>query len=191
MNRSIPQLAFALVVAAAAPWATADTIVLSFDDIAAAGPVPAGYGGLSWPEAGWLAFTDAGAPFTAHSGSGQVATDWGLSNAGSMVGFSQPVVFDGAWFSGYEDASVSFMLFYQGQQVATSALLTTSAASVFLGSGYQGLVDAVAVASNAHGGGFAMDDFTFTTPVPEPAPWMLLAAGLAATLRLKRRNEQR
>ncbi|MCR5867053.1 MAG: PEP-CTERM sorting domain-containing protein [Aquincola tertiaricarbonis] len=184
MSRQLTRLAAAVAFALLAPLASAAT-VLSFDDLAD-GALPSGYGGLQW-SAAWLSFADAGEPFGTHSGNRQLATDWGADNTATLIRFGQAATFQGAWFSGYEDAAVSFSLYYQGQQVATSALLTPAPSSAFLASGYAGLVDAVAVNSAAHSY-FGMDDFTFTAAVPEPETYALMLAGLAAVGLMARRR---
>lgn len=174
-------LAFTLI----APLAGHAATVLNFDDLAD-GMVPAQYGGLDWSQS-FLSFSDP-VLFPAHSGDRLLATDWSATNDTSTIRFNQAATFQGAWFSGYEDAAVSFALFYQGQQVGSSALLQPGSTPAFLASGYAGLVDEVRVHSAAHGG-FGMDDFTFTAAVPEPGTYALMLAGLGAVAFFARRRQ--
>ncbi|MDB5818195.1 MAG: hypothetical protein JWQ11_1835 [Rhizobacter sp.] len=195
MSTSIPRWAAAAVFAAIAPFtslAQAST-VLTFDDVAFAGAVPSNYGGLDWSAGGWIAFDGEQAPYTAHSGDWRVATDFGSSDAASRVSFASAVNFEGAWFSGYAEADVTFELFYQGAQVGTSSTLLPSDVPTFLSAGYGGLVDAVIV-SSSNQAFFAMDDFTYTaatvSPVPEPETYALMLLGLGAVaLAARRRNK--
>lgn len=161
--------------------------VLGFDDIHTAGPLPVNYGGLDWSAAGWLVFSDEQPPFTAHSGSGRVATDFGIGDAASEIRFAQPTVFNGAWFAGLGGATVSFQLYAQGQWVASSATLDPSEAPAFLASGFAGEIDAVRVSSPYHAS-FVMDDFSFAGAVPEPQTWLLMGLGLAALGGMARRR---
>lgn len=173
------------------PIASAD--VLGFDDIGAYGSVPANYGGLDWSASTWLAFDDvAGDPFAPHSGSWQLAADFGSSDANTTIRFLTDSIFDGAWFSGYDDSSVGFHLYLDGALVGTSALLSTTGSAAFLASGYAGLVDTVVVTSGQHAF-YAMDDFTFrqaVAAVPEPQTWALMFAGLGVVATLARRNRR-
>lgn len=195
MNPSLIRgaIASAAIAGCAAFSPLAGATVLGFDDIGSDGFVPANYGGLDWSASSWIAFGEAQAPYTPHSGDWRIATDFGSDDAASTIRFLAPSVFQGAWFSGYGDASVSFALYAGGALVATSATLAPTDAPAFLASGYAGAVDAVVVKSPLQAF-YAMDDFSFTTattaPVPEPQTWALLAGGLGVVVMLARRRRR-
>ena len=178
------------VLATSACFASAD--VLSFDDLASYGTLPTNYGGLDWSDSTWLAFGDTQDPYAAHSGDWRIATDFGSSDADSTIHFLAPTVFDGAWFSGYGEAAVTFELYLSGALVASSVTLSPTSVASYLASGYAGLVDTVVVSSPLQAF-YAMDDFTFHAPVaavPEPQTWALMLGGLGlfAVLRRKRQG---
>ncbi len=191
MHRLIRSLAAGAAVAALASFAPmASATVLNFDDIGSYGFVPAGYGGLDWSASSWIAFSGEQAPFTPHSGTWRIATDFGSNDAASTIRFAKPSVFNGAWFSGYDDSSVSFLLYLGGKLVASSSTLSTSITPAFLASGYAGLADVVVVASGQQAN-YALDDFSFNEvapAVPEPATWALMFAGLGVVAALARRR---
>jgi len=187
MHKTFRSAVAIAALAALVPWASAT--VLTFDDIPQDGLVPASYGGIDWSAAGWSAFGEAQYPYTAHSGDWRVGTAFGSSDPESLIRFDMPTVFEGAWFSGYGDAPVTFELFSGGALIATSSTLSLSDTPAFLASGYTGLVDALLVSSPLHGG-YAMDDFTFTNvqAVPEPQTYALMLAGLGVVGLLVRRR---
>lgn len=176
-----------LVLALAAPFASAT--VLNFDDINHPDgytPIASNYGGLDWSGSTWVAFNAPQDPFTAHSGDWRIATDYGSDDAGSTIRFLTPTVFDGAWFAGYEDVAVTFLMYAGGQLVATSSTLGLSGVSSFLSSGWNGAIDTLVVSSNAQAG-YVMDDFSFHT-VPEPGSIALLLLGLGLVVVTRRRG---
>ncbi|WP_314434716.1 PEP-CTERM sorting domain-containing protein [Massilia timonae] len=192
MQSIIRNLAVGAAIALCAPFASA--AVLNFDDIV--GPdgfaaVPGNYGGLDWSASGLNVFTAQGAPFTPHSGLGQVTTDWiDGGPIANTIRFLAPTVFNGAWFSGYEDSSVSFDLYFAGRLVASSDALQLSGTSAFLDAGWDGAIDSVVVRTGAQGS-YAMDDFSFVDPaqVPEPGMPALMLAGLGGLLVLRRKQQ--
>lgn len=192
MQSIIRNFVVGAAIALCVPFASA--AVLNFDDIV--GPdgfaaVPGNYRGLDWSASGLNVFTAEGAPFTPHSGQGQVTTDWiDGGPIASTIRFLAPTVFNGAWFSGYEDSSVRFDLYFGGQLVASSAALQLSSTSAFLDAGWAGAIDSVVVRTGAQGS-YAMDDFTFAdaTEVPEPGMPALLLAGVGGLLVLRRKQQ--
>lgn len=176
-----------VVLALAAPFASAT--VLNFDDIAnpdGYAVVPSNYGGLDWSGSTWSAFNAPQDPFAAHSGEWRIATDYGSDDTGSTIRFLTPTVFEGAWFAGYEDVAVTFLMYAGGQLVASSSTLGLSGASGFLSSGWDGAIDTVVVSSNFQAG-YVMDDFSFHT-VPEPGSIALLLLGLGLVVVTRRRG---
>jgi hypothetical protein len=185
MKRLLSSLALAAASLAFAPLASAT--VLTFDDITSDDFVSANYGGLDWSAGDWFAFGGEQAPFTPHSGDVRITSGFGDPDAATAIGLGAGKTFQGAWFAGYEDVSVTFELYEHGALVATSSTLATSATPTWLASGYNGLVDEVIV-SSADQGGFVLDDFTFSAAVPEPASTALMACGLLALVAVARRR---
>lgn len=194
MNKFFHALALGAALATTAPLAQAQTTtVLTFDDIGAGGAVPLNYGGLDWSAGGWSYYDGDNAPYTPHSGTFRAALGWyddgdaAAGQASSTVRFATGSVFQGAFFSGLQGATVSFDLYLNGSKVWSSSTLDPSATPTFLASGYAGLVDQVVLRGPALYAA-TMDDFTFTMAVPEPASFVLLAAGLGAVGFVARRR---
>lgn len=166
-----------LAAASLCAVSSASANVVDFDDLAD-GFVPTTYAGIDWSAGDWFAFGGPQDPYTPHSGDVRVTSGFGDPDAATTIRFTGPATFQGAWFAGLSGAFVQFQLYAAGQLVATSAVLDPTSTPQFLASGYDGWVDRVIVSSPAQGS-FVMDDFTFTT-VPEPAPALLLVAGLTA-----------
>ncbi len=137
--------------------ASAQTVVLDFEDLSGFAPMTAGYGGV----ANWGSWGHNDAPdpnYPAASGVNRIFSV-GLQ---SRIQFGQDVVFDGANVVAAQ--AFSWKMFYQGQEVATSAILqpNTGGPAVWVASGYAGLVDELEYVQvvNSH----SVDDFTYTIP---------------------------
>ncbi len=150
-------------------------------------------------------YTNASTSFyVPNSGTGFVATDFQLYNNSNPAEATQPIYnptafnFQGAYFSGGPPDTITYRL-YSGVQtipgsVAGMSLVYTSPASAaltstptFIASTYSGFVNAVVIVTRQ--GFYAMDDFTYA-PVPEPATYGMLLAGLAAVGVVARRRKQ-
>ena len=79
---------------------------------------------------------------------GSVESFFDAIDAETRIRFAAPTTFQGAWFSGLADATVTFKLYSGANLVATSATLDPTSTSTFLSSGYNGLVDSVVISSS-------------------------------------------
>jgi hypothetical protein len=176
-------------------YALAAPTVLTFDDINTGGnvvPMPAGYGFVNWA-ANIGVWGESQPPYNPQSSPNRVL--FNLHGEGgvaeSLVTFNSGAkIFDGAYFSGYNN--VQFKLYSGATLVAMSSALdlgNIGSGPTFLASGYAGPVDSVGIVGNR--GAFAMDNFTFEVPVPEPstiAPLGIAAISLLGYRRAKSRG---
>lgn len=153
----LPSIAAGFALAATA---SAQQVVLDFEDLVGFAPIPAGYGGVAdW---GSWAHSDAVDPnYPPASGVVRVFSVGLQQN----IEFGQEVVFEGA--NVVSALPFAWELFHQGQLVHTSATLSpnTGGPAVWLASGYSGPVDELRYQSavNVH----SVDDFTYT-PMGDP-----------------------
>jgi PEP-CTERM motif len=154
--------------------AKAATTVVTFDTLPDE-VVPDGYGGITWG-GDWTVYSEVQSPYTPESPPARVYT----FDADASFSFSAPEVFDGAYFSGEDDALVTFNLYDGATEVWTSTTLTPSSTPTFLASGYNGLVTRVVVASTEPDF-YVMDNVTYGTgtATPEPATWAMMLLGFA------------
>ena len=182
--KSVARLMTATVIAGAAP---AGATVLSFDDLpAATAAFLANYNGFTFgtnnaQTTAWLHSSEASTFYVPSSGSVYAVTD-AQKSSGDIFEDSQPIsratpfIFDGASFSGINQ--VRYTLYNGSTQVYLSpdSPELPRGSSIFIPSGYGGLITSVVISGRQ--GFFAVDDFTFTSPVPEPATFGMFALGI-------------
>jgi hypothetical protein len=175
----------ALLLATVSAKAGSKTVV-TFDDLTGSGLVANGYGGINW-NSNWTYYGDVQPPYTPESAPNRIFDN---ADGGNSFNFVKPQVFDGAYFSGYSFATVTFELFNGATLVATSGTLAPSSTPTFLASGYSGLVTSVDVLS-PRGDFFVMDNVTYgvsTSATPEPSTFLLFGTGLLGSLGMLRRK---
>jgi hypothetical protein len=141
--------------------------VLTFDDLTGQAAMPANYMGFDF--SAWTHYDFDQPPYTPASPPTRLYT----FDANAPVSSAADFTFDGAFFSGEQDATVTFELYDNGVLVHTSSTLAPTVVPAFLSSGYGGLIDEVVVVS-PRPDFYVMDNFTFNGSVPEPATLALL-----------------
>ena len=183
---NLKQIAMSAAAASAMIFAAAgaNATVVTFDDLVGSGTLTT-YAGINWAPGQWQYYDSSQPPYNPSSNYERV---YDFTSNGEFD-FSGPVVFNGASFSGYPDATVQFQLSLGGSVVWTSGMLSPNGTPMFLASGYSGLVDKVEVLS-PRPDFFVMDDVTYNAGgVPEPATWALMLGGFGlAGVTLRRRR---
>ena len=207
MNRLLQALA---VAALATTVTAASAVELTFDDLTGAQGFTAPYQGFVFAYSQGprgVGCNCAGSWYWSDDNSGvapyykspftSLSTDYELIRGNYFYGESLPITpvhgpvrFDGAWFTSVYEIEIRFHLYYHDAAVANSQFLILPAErpAVFLASGYAGPVDKITV--EGYQGYFAMDNFTYA-PIPEPASYALLIAGvlgLGLTSRMRALN---
>jgi hypothetical protein len=163
MNRFFQALSIAVTGAAMVTSASAQQVVVDFDDLTGFAPIPAGYAGVaSWGS--WAASPNADANYFPLSPAHFAIT----VGPAAPVLFAQDVIFEGAWAVGQSGppgigAEITWGLYNDGILVHTAATVAlNTTAHQWVPSGYTGLVDEVRWGSSFI---WAADDFTFTIPL--------------------------
>jgi hypothetical protein len=188
---------------------TAHADVLNFDDLPGLNFFTSNYNGFTFGDNliatnPWF-WTNSTTPFyVPNSGTGMVATDFQLYNNTNPFEATQPIYnptpfqFQGAYFTGGDPDRIRYQL-YTGVQTTPGSLngltlvytspdsAVLSSTPTFVSNAYTGFITAVVIVSRQ--GFYAMDDFTYA-PVPEPATYGMLLAGLAAVGAVARRRKQ-
>jgi len=180
--------------------------VINFDDLPA-GPVPAGYQGLTWGTStddavpgnvGYFQVSNNASYAVAHSGANYVFDAYGPNDL--SFSFAAPVDFVGAWF-----ARAQALSDYQAEQVRVhddlghvSSWLDLTVAPQFLNADFSGSTTifverrggaGVSAPELGNGRWYSMDDITYeAAAVPEPTTLLLLGGGLFGFAVRRRRN---
>ena len=176
-----------MVLMAVSGVQAAPTTVLNFDDLingSSAHPLPVDYAGLNW-DTEWFWWSWAQDPYNPSSPDTRIATH----NYGGWIDFSPlgaPVIFQGAYISGYDLTTVHFEGYLGAVLVGISPTLVPSSTPTFLAANFGGPVDYVSLVSTDFNY-FAMDDVTFQA-IPAPGAILLGSIGMGIVSWLRRRK---
>ncbi len=194
--RRLPLLFCVLVMLAATAVETRASItVVDFDSLTGAGAVPNMYDGVYWGGE-WRYAPSLGA-YAAESSLNYVYAPLSFADLSPSFRFAVPTVFLGAFFSGPSAVSgnpgisVEFVMYFEGVEAASSALLPVRETPTWLAAGYSGKVDKVEVltfytgtATRVAAGFYAMDNATYAS-VPAPAGLLLSISGFIGLLMMR------
>lgn len=156
---------------------------LDFEDLHADGDLSAlnsPYAGLNWG-ADWYYGDTAveGYDNGAHSGASYLTNGYGVNNL--EVGGTAAFNFQGAWFAApNSNGAVASWINITAYDAAGHVIGSTG--NVAIGQGYQWVAadfsNVRRLSISRDDGWFVMDDFSFTSAVPEPGSFAMLLAGL-------------
>jgi hypothetical protein len=169
-----------------ASYGMASVTDCNFDSFTGSGTVPDGYCAVTWGGV-WTYYDSPQPPYNAFSPPERVYAPNTGSGEYSFT-LNSPAVFQGAYFAGYNFATLNFNLYDSSNNLLwTSASLSPSATPTWLPSGYSGVVSRIGVFSLANDF-YVMDDVTYGTATPEPGTLALLATGALGAFGAVRRR---
>jgi hypothetical protein len=200
MKGPIVVLVLALVFC---PPGAAQAAVLTFDDLTGlGGPMPSGYGGLDWN----LYWIDVANYYNNPSGyqNGMVSPSTALANIyttpiTSSISSVDPFTFNGAYLTAAwnDGMSITVTGSLGGTKLYERTVVVDTSGPTYFVFDFKN-IDNVYLHSfggthhegfKGYGAYFAMDDFTYNEPVPEPAAIALLAFSLILFFRTGSRRE--
>jgi hypothetical protein len=161
----------------------ASATVLDFEGLN--GNLPSTYGLVNWESGSWFVYDSEQPPYNPHSGTGRT-----YESSGDLTpswNFTQKVVFNGAYFSGYNYGTVQMDLYLNDTIVHSTGTFAPSDVSTFFATGYDGLVDKVVI-NTPEPDYWVMDDLTYNAnTVPIPAAVWLFGSGLLGLFGVRRK----
>jgi hypothetical protein len=153
-------------------------VTINFDDLVGHDRLATDYAGLCWSP-NWFHYDWDQPPYNPSSPPVRVYNHHPAGTPTPSIDFSSigPVTFEGAYFSGYDFATVYFEGYLDTALVGTSVSLIPSSTPTFLAANFPGPVDRVEVHSAAPTN-VVMDGVTYTPGAIIPAPGALILGSI-------------